>query len=582
MAGFLAVAAAAAVAVAAILRLVYLGLLPRPIPGIPCNKDSTTRLMGDAPYFIELGKSGAFWITFFTDLLARHNTPIAQYFTGPLSGSHVVVADYREARDLMTKRGKDLARGSKNNHVWQGVLPEHFIAMEDFHPSFKHAKFLTKDLMTPSFLHGVSAPASYKTVVNFIKFWKRKAVLADGLPFDAAEDLEGFTYDIMMTAAFGIAEQDSHTVDRLNTPQTAKDVRLVGDGPGKVAEFPPIKIPEMISALHVLNDSLNGAFWLGKPAVFHAVNNLRPSVRRAFGSKRSIIQSHIDRSVEKQLSSRGGSKEDFASAVDYVISREISAAGNDGRRPVFDSLRLNDMLWGYFVGGHDSTHSTLCFTVKYLGDNQDAQSRLRGALRAAYPEAREQGREPTVDEIVKTQVPFLDAFIEETLRLCSPAGGVTKQTLCDMTVLGHFIPKGTTILFLLTGPTINLPGAEVDEARRSETSQKTSGEGVGDWSRSRFPPGEFHAERWLHADENGGSVRFDNRAGPFLSFSNGPRGCWGKRLAYLELKLIITLLVWDLKFARLPEELRDDGLVQGLFTKPKSCLVKLESLSVTG
>lgn len=156
MAGFLAVAAAAAVAVAAVLRLVYLRLLPRPIPGIPCNKDSTTRLMGDAPYFIELGKSGAFWITFFTDLLARHNTPIAQYFTGPLSGSHVVVADYREARDLMTKRGKDLARGSKNNHVWQGVLPEHFIAMEDFHPSFKHAKFLTKDLMTPSFLHGVS------------------------------------------------------------------------------------------------------------------------------------------------------------------------------------------------------------------------------------------------------------------------------------------------------------------------------------------------------------------------------------------------------------------------------------------
>ncbi|KAJ0162680.1 hypothetical protein CTA2_4183 [Colletotrichum tanaceti] len=598
MAGFLAPAAVAAVAVAAFLRLVYLRLLPRPIPGIPCNKDSAARLLGDAPYFARLDEAGGFWVTFFTDLLARHETPIAQYFPGPLQDAQVVVADYREARDLMTKRSRDLGRGPVNNEAWRGVLPEHFIAMEDFHPSFKDAKFLTKDLMTPSFLHRVSAPASYKTVVNFIRLWKLKAVLADGLPFDAAEDLEGFTYDIMTTAAFGIAEEDSHTTSRLNTIRNAGDVRRVGDGPvPAVAEFPPVENPELISVLYAINLSVNRAFVSGMPTVFHAVNNLRPSIRRAYESKRAFVQSHIDRSVEKQLSRSGSSekkkeeeKERFTSAADYVVSREIAAADSDGRRPVFDSPRLNDMLWGYFAGGQDSMQSTLCFAVKYLGDNQEAQSRLRGALRAAHPEARERGRAPTADEIVGARVPYLDAFIEETLRLCSPAPGVTKQALRDMTVLGHVVPKGTTILFLLTGPTVTLPGVEVEEARRSETSRKTSGggggggggEGVGDWSRSRFPAGEFHAERWLRADDEdgggtGAGVGFDNRAGPFLS-----RGCWGKRLAYLELRLILTLLVWHLAFARLPEALRDDGLVEGLFTKPKSCLVKLESSSVTG
>ncbi|GKT41569.1 cytochrome P450 monooxygenase TRI13 [Colletotrichum spaethianum] len=562
------------VAVAVAMRLVYPRLLPKPIPGIPCNKESTTRLLGDAQYFIDLDRNGKFWASFFTDLLAKYKTPIAQYFPGPFEGTHVVIGDYREARDLMTKRGKDLGRGYKNNVTWQGVLPEHFIAMDDFHPSFKEAKFLTKDLMTPSFLHGVSAPASYKMVMNFINLWKVKAVMAKGLPFDAAEDLEGFTYDIMMTAAFGIAEQKSHTLDRLRTIQKAETVEVQGNASVQIAKFPHTDKPELLAALNTLNAKVNGSLRSTIPRTFHAVNNFRPSVRRAFKSKRTIIQSHIDRSVKKL--SRSGLKEEFASAVDYVVSRERFAAESAGRPPAFNSLRMNDMLWGYLVGGQESTHSTLCFTVKYLGANHDAQSKLRRALHLAYPKANDHNCQPTIEEIIKTQVPFLDAFIEETLRMCSPAAAVTKEALCDMMVLGYVIPKGTPIMFLLGGPTIKEPGAEVKESKRSETSQKLCGEGVDDWSQSPFPPGEFHVERWLQPDENG-DITFNNKAGPFMSFSSGLRGCWGKRLAYLELKLIVTLLVWNLEFNRLPTEMENNGLVEGIFTKPKSCLVKLES-----
>ncbi|GKT64942.1 cytochrome P450 [Colletotrichum tofieldiae] len=573
MAGFSSVSAVI-FAVAVAVRLVYLRLLPKPIPGIPCNKDSATRLLGDAQYFIDLDKAGEFWVKFFTDLLARHKTPIAQYFPGPFESTHIVIGDYRETRDLMTKRSKDFGRGYKNNATWQGLFPEHFIAMDDFHPSFKDAKFLTKDLMTPSFLHGVSAPASYKTVMNFIKLWKVKAAMAHGLPFDAAEDLEGFTYDIMMTAAFGIEEQNSYTLDRLRTVQKSNKVEINGDASIQLVKFPHTQKPELLTALDTLNSRVNETFRSTVPKTTHMINSFRPSVRRAFRSKRRIVQSYIDRSVEKL--SQSCSKEEFASAVDYVVSREKSAAESAGRRPAFHSLRMSDMLWGYLVGGQDSTHSTLCFAVKYLGANQDAQSKLRRTLSLAYPEAIEENRQPTIEEIIKTQIPFLDGFIEETLRMCSPAAAVTKEALCDMTVLGHVIPKGTPIMFLLTGPTLSVPGAEVEETKRSETSQKLSSEGLGDWSQSPFPPGKFHAERWLQADENG-DVKFNNRAGPFMSFSNGPRGCWGKRLAYLELKLIITLLVWNLEFIRPPTEKDENVLIEGLFTKPKSCLVKLES-----
>lgn len=155
MAG-LAVYAAIVAAIAIFVRLFYLRLLPRPIPGgPPFNLDSAKRILGDAPYFIELENAGEYWLKFFTQLLTKHNTPIAQFFPGPFDRTHVVIADYREARDLMSKRGKDLGRGVTNDITWNSVIPGHFISMEDSHPSFKDTKFLTKDLMTPSFLHGV-------------------------------------------------------------------------------------------------------------------------------------------------------------------------------------------------------------------------------------------------------------------------------------------------------------------------------------------------------------------------------------------------------------------------------------------
>ncbi|OHE99935.1 cytochrome P450 [Colletotrichum orchidophilum] len=578
MAG-LASDAAIVAAVAITLRLLYLRLLPQPIPGgLPYNVESAKRFLGDGPYFIKLYNTGEFWLRFFQELLTKHSTPIAQFFPGPFRGTHVVIGDYREARDLMSRRGKDLSRGVKNNVAWKSVLPEHFIAMEDSHPSFKDAKFLTKDLMTPSFLHGVSAPASYKMVRNFIELWKSKAVLANGRPFDAEADLEAFTYDIMNATAFGISVDDSYTSERLRSLPSPNANESLKSHPSRLAEFPNVNPPELLTALNTLNVRINGAFRALVPQLFLLYDNHRPTTHRAFRSKRTILQSHIDLSVEKL--SHSTSKEEFASAVDYIVSREKAAADSAGRKPVFDSARMNDMIWGYLVGGQDSTRSTLCFTAKYLGVHQDVQCKLRETLRLAYPDAVSEQRDPFIDEIIKTHIPYLDAFIEETLRLSSPAGAITKETLYDMDMFGYRIPKGTPLVFLLTGPTVSEAGAKVDEARRSETSQKLADEGVGDWALTDYPPEEFHPERWLQRDEDG-EVVFNNRAGPFLSFSYGPRGCWGKRLAYMELKLIVTLLVWNLEFLRLPADLEDDGVVEGLFTKPRSCLVKLRSATAT-
>jgi cytochrome P450 len=185
----------------------------------------------------------------------------------------------------------------------------------------------------------------------------------------------------------------------------------------------------------------------------------------------------------------------------------------------------------------------------------------------------------SLQDIINSKVPYLDAFIEEVLRMSSPIAVVSKEALRDMPILGHLVPKGTLIMLTTRGPTINYRGAPVDEATRSESSKKHVSDGLGDWAECEYPADRFHPERWLKSVENTqhGEVTHDSKAGPFLSFSTGTRGCWGRRLAYLELRLITTLLVWNFAFEPLPQELHDWDAVDELFTKPKHSRVILKS-----
>jgi cytochrome P450 len=215
--------------------------------------------------------------------------------------------------------------------------------------------------------------------------------------------------------------------------------------------------------------------------------------------------------------------------------------------------------------------------VKHLGEEQAVQEKLRNGLLQAYPEALAKGQDPVLQDIVKANVPYLDAFIQEVLRVSHPVAFIGKETLCDMNILGHPIRKGTTILLTSAGPTFTEPGVQVDESIRSESSQKHL-EVPGDWGNSEFPPDKFLPDRWLQAAPETRDVAFNGKAGPFMSFSSGPRMCWGKRLAYLELKLITTLLLWNFAFEKLPPKLHDWKCLDHLFMKPKQCYVKFSTI----
>lgn len=92
------------------------------------------------------------------------------------------------------------------------------------------------------------------------------------------------------------------------------------------------------------------------------------------------------------------------------------------------------------------------------------------------------------------------------------------------------------------------------------------------WEASKL--GQFDPERWIDAETGD----FDPQAGPLHTFGLGIRGCWGKKLAFLQMKTVVTLLVLGFEFEQLPEELGDFKGEVFLTYEPRTCYVRLREL----
>jgi hypothetical protein len=107
----------------------------------------------------------------------------------------------------------------------------------------------------------------------------------------------------------------------------------------------------------------------------------------------------------------------------------------------------------------------------------------------------------------------------------------------------------TEIIQLTAGPDYIAPSI-----RKSSTTISTDpAKSYGSWDPSTIS--SFLPERWLQSDFEGAEPRFNARAGPSHPFGAGPRGCFGRRLASMELKIVLTLIIWKFELLPTPREL---------------------------
>jgi cytochrome P450 len=172
------------------------------------------------------------------------------------------------------------------------------------------------------------------------------------------------------------------------------------------------------------------------------------------------------------------------------------------------------------------------------------------------------------------------------LRVAAAVPVVARQANTDTTLLGHFIPAGTSVFMMSTGPGFFSPAYSIDESKRSPTSQAATiprGRWEEDGRMRSYIP-----ERWLVNEKTSSQDRvasgdkspltegsFDPLAGPTMPFGLGTRGCFGRRLAYMELRILLTLIVWNFEFLPCPPELSSYAGKDGLTHRPQQCYARI-------
>ncbi|HEY5880066.1 MAG TPA: cytochrome P450 [Nakamurella sp.] len=176
--------------------------------------------------------------------------------------------------------------------------------------------------------------------------------------------------------------------------------------------------------------------------------------------------------------------------------------------------QIRDELFVFLIAGHDTTSTTLAYSLWTLGRDADLQDRVAR-------EVAELGDRPlTVDDL--SGLPLTMRVIHEALRLCPPAPIIVRSAMRDTVVDGHLIPAGTQVI-------------------------------VGAYVMHHDPalwpdPERFDPDRFLSTRLTG------NDRWRYLPFGAGPRSCIGDHFAMLEATLGLATVIGKARIESLDED----------------------------
>ncbi|KAF4536396.1 Cytochrome p450 monooxygenase [Lasiodiplodia theobromae] len=578
-------AAAIAGGVFLVLYMIYRAALPRPIPGIPHNKDAASKILGDIPEMMGHVKRTKRIFCWLTSRATRHQSPIVQVFIKPFSHPWVIVTDPFESHDILVRRTKEFDRSSFFGEILSGIMPEQHSWYKSNTALFKQNRNLINHLMAPTFINEVSAPDVYNAVTTVIKVWQLKCSQARGRPFSAHDDITYGALDAIFASSFGLAEEDSSTAPRLaalsqHTPAPATSLDEPVSFPSAAEAIPPI-----FSAVLTIGHSLQAGQLSPSPRLVSLFLRQLPYMRRATATKDAFIAARIDDAVRLIDANPADQPRN---ALHSVLLRSRSLAQKHGLPPPAPhSHAIADEFLGFLLAGHDTTATTVAWGVKHLSApaNHPAQSRLRAALRAALPDAVREQRAPSYAELASAHVPYLDAVVDEVLRVANTVAFVAREVVAKegAVVLGRRVPYGAHVFFMADGAGYLAPGLKeggaVDDMRSPGARGRSGGAIRGVWDGGDVEA--FRPERWLRREDGEeGEERYDPAAGPSLPFGLGPRACFGRRLAVASLRIWFALIVWHFELLETPEELSGFEAVQKFAREPVKCYVRLRAVDM--
>ncbi|KAI0129614.1 Isotrichodermin C-15 hydroxylase [Xylariales sp. AK1849] len=200
------------------------------------------------------------------------------------------------------------------------------------------------------------------------------------------------------------------------------------------------------------------------------------------------------------------------------IGKMVKGRAGKGRDMTFQELASNASL--LIVAGSETTATLLSAATFYLTENRQVLTKLTEEVRAAFTS------ETDIDLVSTQALKYMQAVLEESLRLYPPANGAPRKIARGGDhIAGKFIPEKTLV--------------EIPQFATYRNPEYFT------------QPDEFIPERFL------GDDRFKNDKREVMqSFSVGPRNCIGRNLAYSEMRLIMARMVWNFDM-RIAEDSHD-------------------------
>jgi cytochrome P450 len=195
-----------------------------------------------------------------------------------------------------------------------------------------------------------------------------------------------------------------------------------------------------------------------------------------------------------------------------ILSLLVEARGEGDER--FSDAEIRDQVMTLMFAGHDTSTSTVAFALYELAHHPDVLERLWEEQDRVLA-----GEAPTIDQLER-ELPYLDMVVDEVLRLYPPAWIGPRRAVRDFEFGGYSVPRGAYVNYV-------------------------------SWASHRIPevfpePEAFVPERFTR-ERKAALPR-----GAYVPFGGGKRICIGKRFGQLEVKLVTTMFLQQLRADALP------------------------------
>jgi cytochrome P450 len=227
-----------------------------------------------------------------------------------------------------------------------------------------------------------------------------------------------------------------------------------------------------------------------------------------------------------------------------MLASLVSSISTEATESTLTEREVIGNMFIFMFAGHETTAGTLSFAFSLLALNTKVQERL-------YDEIITVCGSDAFEYSHLQKMPFTLAVFNETLRMNPPVAMVIKKAMADYKLGKYTVPKDFGIYMHAFGV---------------QFSEKY-------WGNDRL---EFNPARWFCDPECGKSAKKTKEAADehslksflhinrysFITFSDGPRACLGRRFAEVEAMTVLVKLILKFK-VKVPENVSENELLKG-------------------